>query len=301
VTRHRGRIVASNPVARAILGLRSTSSPGKTSVDQNGNRFWSDARPSAARISGGYRADDGTARARRGDGRAPSVRGDQVVCAVSAMPLREGWATRFRARSSRSPTSRGATREQALRDSQVLLNATQELTKVGGWHTTSESKTVTWTDEVYRIHEVSPDAHNPNQRQRVTSVLRARGSGPHRRGVPAGCGGGSAIDLELRLITANGERSGSGPVGTRRSRTVEWCALIRATSRTSPNSAPLRRSCASPTSACGGSSTPTSWATSSSARPRDSGGQRLLPRPHRAAHERNSSAASSTGGAATAS
>jgi PAS domain S-box-containing protein len=46
--------------------------------------------------------------------------------------------------------------EQALRESEFLLNATQQLTKVGGWKWNVENETMFWTDETYRIHEIDP-------------------------------------------------------------------------------------------------------------------------------------------------
>ncbi len=42
--------------------------------------------------------------------------------------------------------------ELALKKSQEILSETQKLTKVGGWEWDVEKQTMTWTDEVYRIH-----------------------------------------------------------------------------------------------------------------------------------------------------
>ncbi len=46
--------------------------------------------------------------------------------------------------------------EAALLSSENLLNATQQLTKVGGWEWNVENQTMFWTDETYRIHEIDP-------------------------------------------------------------------------------------------------------------------------------------------------
>ncbi len=46
--------------------------------------------------------------------------------------------------------------EQALRQSEELLNDTQRLTRVGGWEWDVEKQTMFWTEEVYRIHGLPP-------------------------------------------------------------------------------------------------------------------------------------------------
>ena len=43
--------------------------------------------------------------------------------------------------------------EGALRRSEALLNATQRLSKVGGWEWNVEKQTMFWTEEAYRIHD----------------------------------------------------------------------------------------------------------------------------------------------------
>lgn len=47
--------------------------------------------------------------------------------------------------------------EKKLIDNENLLNATQKITKVGGWMWNVENKTMFWTDETYRIHEIDPN------------------------------------------------------------------------------------------------------------------------------------------------
>ena len=48
--------------------------------------------------------------------------------------------------------------EEALRQSETLLNATQRLAKVGGWDWDIERQTTFWTEETYRIHGLDPGA-----------------------------------------------------------------------------------------------------------------------------------------------
>jgi len=47
--------------------------------------------------------------------------------------------------------------EQALLESQNLLNRTQSMAKIGGWEWDLVAQTMKWTDEVYRIHELDPE------------------------------------------------------------------------------------------------------------------------------------------------
>jgi PAS domain S-box-containing protein len=46
--------------------------------------------------------------------------------------------------------------EHSLRESEALLNASQRLTKTGGWEWDVEKQTMFWTQEVYRIHDFQP-------------------------------------------------------------------------------------------------------------------------------------------------
>ena len=94
--------------------------------------------------------------------------------------------------------------EQALVRSHDLLNLTGQMAKVGGWELDVESQTLSWTEEVYRIHEVDPATHldiaeainfySP-QAQPIISAA-----------VQAGIDSGTPWDIELPLITAQGRR-----------------------------------------------------------------------------------------------
>ncbi|WP_028324764.1 PAS domain S-box protein [Desulfatirhabdium butyrativorans] len=55
--------------------------------------------------------------------------------------------------------TRQTQREKALQQSQMLLNETQKLTHAGGWEWDMAARTMTWTDETYRIHGYSPDQY----------------------------------------------------------------------------------------------------------------------------------------------
>jgi two-component system, cell cycle sensor histidine kinase and response regulator CckA len=92
--------------------------------------------------------------------------------------------------------------ERALRRSRDLLDLTEQMAKVGGWELDLETQTLTWSKEVYRIHEVDP----------ATRVAAADAIGfyaPEARpaisaAVQAGIDAGTPWDLELPLVTAQG-------------------------------------------------------------------------------------------------
>ncbi len=57
--------------------------------------------------------------------------------------------------SGQDITERKLAEEELLKSSH-LLNTVQQLTKVGGWEWDVVNQTMTWTDETYRIHGISP-------------------------------------------------------------------------------------------------------------------------------------------------
>ncbi|MBN1475717.1 PAS domain S-box protein [Candidatus Sumerlaeota bacterium] len=95
--------------------------------------------------------------------------------------------------------------EEALRRSEALLNDTQRITQIGGWECDVETGRMTWTEEVYRIHEMPVDpgmghvtqsleCYDPEDKERVEQAFR--------RAVEEG----EPYDLEARFTTAKGKR-----------------------------------------------------------------------------------------------
>jgi PAS domain S-box-containing protein len=92
--------------------------------------------------------------------------------------------------------------EQELHHSLELLDQTGRLAKIGGWQLDVDTQTLSWTDEVYRIHEVDltirPSLaeairfYAPEARPVVTAAIQAATDA------------GTPWDLELPLITAQG-------------------------------------------------------------------------------------------------
>ncbi|MCL4505203.1 MAG: PAS domain S-box protein, partial [Chloroflexi bacterium] len=94
--------------------------------------------------------------------------------------------------------------EEALRHSRDLLDLTGQMAKVGGWELDLKTQTLSWTEEVYRIHEVDPAT-------RLDVAEAINFYAPEARpviaaAVQAGIDSATPWDLELPLITAQERR-----------------------------------------------------------------------------------------------
>jgi PAS domain S-box-containing protein len=99
--------------------------------------------------------------------------------------------------------------EEALRQSQALLNATQRLTKVGGWEWDVATQTMSWTEEVYRIHEFDPRELAPGSAEHIARSIEcyAPEDRPVLQAAFQGClEHGQPYDLEFPFTTARGRR-----------------------------------------------------------------------------------------------
>jgi PAS domain S-box-containing protein len=98
-------------------------------------------------------------------------------------------------------------RQAALRASEALLNATQQLARIGGWEWDTEHQTAFWTEEAFRIHGFDPQppgtieylersltCFDPNDRPTVSAAFQ--------RCVEQG----EPYDLELPFTSADGQR-----------------------------------------------------------------------------------------------
>ena len=99
--------------------------------------------------------------------------------------------------------------EEALSASAHLLNATQRLTKAGGWEWDVSAGTMTWTEETYRIHEFDPGELLPGSPEFVARSLacyrdedRQVIAAAFRRCVESGI----PYDLEFPFTTAKGSQ-----------------------------------------------------------------------------------------------
>jgi PAS domain S-box-containing protein len=92
--------------------------------------------------------------------------------------------------------------EEALRESERMLNATGRMARVGGWEFDADTLQLTWTDEVYRIHEVDP-SYRPDVHKAI-AFYHPESLPQIEKAVQEAVERGKPFDLELRLITANG-------------------------------------------------------------------------------------------------
>ena len=97
--------------------------------------------------------------------------------------------------------------EEALLESERLLNATQALAKVGGWEWRVDTSTGVWTDEMYRIHDMDKrdfprESSEPSARSLACYAPQDR---PVMLDAVQRCGlYGQPFDLEFPLITEKG-------------------------------------------------------------------------------------------------
>ncbi|TKX60783.1 PAS domain-containing protein, partial [Halorubrum sp. SP9] len=94
-------------------------------------------------------------------------------------------------------------REEELRRTRRLIERTQESASIGWWEVDLVDESLTWSDEVYRIHELPTTEpveledgiqfYHPDDRDAIESAFeRLRTEG-------------ESYDLELRIVTATGE------------------------------------------------------------------------------------------------
>ncbi len=99
--------------------------------------------------------------------------------------------------------------EESLQENERILNATQRLSKAGGWEWDAGTQRMTWTDEAYRIHDFDPDEFTPNSPEHITRSLACYmpDDQPLIRATFQRCiEFGESYDLEVPFITAKGRR-----------------------------------------------------------------------------------------------
>jgi PAS domain S-box-containing protein len=99
--------------------------------------------------------------------------------------------------------------EEALRKSEDLLNESQRLSKVGGWSWVVETKSMYWTDEACRIHDMSPGEIDPGTSEHINRSLECYA--PEDRPIVMAAFQrcldiGQPYDLEFPFTSINGRR-----------------------------------------------------------------------------------------------
>jgi PAS domain S-box-containing protein len=101
-------------------------------------------------------------------------------------------------------TAELARANEILREKEALLDATQKMAHVGGWAFDVETRKQTWTEETYRIHEISSD-HRPTVEEGI-SFFPAEAEPIIREAVQRAVEEGESYELELPFVTAEGKR-----------------------------------------------------------------------------------------------
>ncbi len=94
--------------------------------------------------------------------------------------------------------------EAKLQVSKNLLAQTEQIGHVGGWEVDLETRRQTWTEEVYRIHEVEPD-FDPTV-EKGLSFYTDESRPIIENAVQNAIEHGKAFDVELEIVTAKGNR-----------------------------------------------------------------------------------------------
>ena len=94
--------------------------------------------------------------------------------------------------------------EELLRQREAMLNATGEMAKIGGWELDLSTNELTWTREVYRIHEVD-EGFVPNV-ERAIEFYTPECRPLIEQAVKGAIEYGEPFDLELQIETAKNKR-----------------------------------------------------------------------------------------------
>ena len=94
--------------------------------------------------------------------------------------------------------------QAALERAAQLLRQTGRVARVGGWELDPEGNGLTWTEEVYRIHDLEPGT--PIQIEEAIAFYAPEARPVIAAAVEAGMRDGTPWDLELPLTTATGRR-----------------------------------------------------------------------------------------------
>lgn len=94
---------------------------------------------------------------------------------------------------------------RALSDAKDLLDRTQAISKAGGWEYDVASRTMAFTDEVYRIHGVDPDSFDPNDIDRDVAFYAPADAPMVHEAFRRAVEDGEDYDIEARFIRADGQ------------------------------------------------------------------------------------------------
>jgi len=106
--------------------------------------------------------------------------------------------------NSRKEIQRRKAAEAALRKSEILLEATGRMAKVGGWELEADSRKVYWSTETYRIHDIPKETEISFTE--TLSFFHVEDRTPLLAAIERAFAEGTPYDLELRLVTDGGRQ-----------------------------------------------------------------------------------------------
>ncbi len=95
--------------------------------------------------------------------------------------------------------------ENALRSSEELLKNTGNLAHVGGWKLDVLNNDLSWTEETFRIHGISPEL--PINSETIIDCIVPEGQAVFKSAIQNAKEHGKDFDLELRLAKAHGKQA----------------------------------------------------------------------------------------------
>jgi PAS domain S-box-containing protein len=200
-----GTIQSCNAAAERILGLTSDEMRGLTSIDprwravhEDGSPFPGETHPAMVTLRTGQPVSDVVMGVHKPDGTISWI-------IVNSQPIFKADGQRLAGIVATFVNITEHKRaDELVWESEALLAEMSRLTKVGGWKTDVETQEQSWTEEMYRIHELEP-THTPT----VSEALEfyAPSSRPIiEQAVQRAVEYGEPYDLELEFITAKGNR-----------------------------------------------------------------------------------------------
>jgi len=198
-------ILFSNPMASHLLGLTSEQLRGIAAIDprwcflrEDGTRMTVNEFPVARVAASGTALQNLNLGIIRPDRDAPTW----VQC--EAHPIRDEQGRLRQIFVTFFDITERQRALAALRKSEALLNEVGRMAGIGGWEVNVERGELTWTQAVYRIHEVD-DRYIPTVDQAIafyTPEFRPVIAAAVQRAIDQG----QPFDLELELITEQGHR-----------------------------------------------------------------------------------------------
>ena len=202
-----GRIIEANRGAADLFGVSMDQLLGKTTHDPLWNVVHEDRSPAAV--------DDlpSTIALRTGQpvsgvtlGFHPPETGFVRWFMISSVPrFRKGEDKPYLTMTTFTDVTERKRTEEELSRLAGLLDQTQSLAKVGGWEIDVERRTLYWTGETYRLHEVSPDEYTPTLESALAFWV-PEAQQKLKAAIEDVVAHGTGFSLELELITGKGNR-----------------------------------------------------------------------------------------------